>query len=383
MTDRSSRRRFLCIIGAGSSAFAAGCLESQPGSGNENDDNDENARHTDETDPETDDAPTKGEGETDSTSDGIVVESFFTPEEGETTDTPAVWHGDDDHLLVVTDKDANELLVFDAADGSYRDSIGQEGMDVGEFRFPNSVEIVGDIALVVERDNTRVQVLEMPTGSPIGTFGQKDLRAPYGSRTIATEDGYEVYVTDNYDPDGWADLDERIKHYRVTLSDGGVEADLINVFGDTNGEGALEIVETIHVDPVHDRLLIADEGDQAIKLYDLAGEFVEVVTTVFDDGFLDRGNDPEGIALYSTGNGGGYLLFTEQTDPSVFHVVDRESLEYRTRFSGEETANTDGIWLTQESFGPFSSGAFYADHDDRTVAAFDLEALDRELDGSE
>jgi 3-phytase len=55
---------------------------------------------------------------------------------------------------------------------------------------------------------------------------------------------------------------------------------------------------------------------------------------------------------------------------SEFHVFDRESLEYLTTFKGETTEYTDGVWLSQESFGPFSNGAFYAVHDDKQTTAF-------------
>ncbi|MCH7660796.1 MAG: 6-bladed beta-propeller [Euryarchaeota archaeon] len=370
------RRTVLAILGAGAlgagaTYFGASGIDSggsgdPPATGTESDDTTMEGKDADDSDA----------------GDGAVTEAFFTPEMGNTTDTPAIWYGEDDHLLVVTDKEGDELFVFDATSGEFRERIGAEGTGLNEFRYPNEVDIVDEWAFVVERDNGRVQVLRMPDGESVGTFGENELLAPYGCTIVPDSGGYDIYVTDNYEADGQEDLGERIKQYRVSIEESGIEAAFVGAFGATEEPGALEEVETIYGDPEHDRLVIADEANQSIKLYGLDGEFHGTVTSVFDDSSLDRGNDPEGIALYrSNGDGGGYWFFTEQADPSVFHVVDRESLEYRTQFSGETTANTDGVWLTQESFGPFSAGAFYADHDDRRVAAFDLADIEREIEG--
>ena len=305
-----------------------------------------------------------------------VEETFVTSEKGENIDQPAVWHGDDAHLLLVTAKSSHELDVFDAATGEYLDSIGNEGAGVVEFDRPNGLYVIDDLAVVVERDNARAQLLRLPEGEPLGTFGEDRLRKPYEGMVFDGPEGYEIYITDDYDASELSELDERVKRYRFTISDDGVDAEHVNSFGATEEPGALHAVESIYADPEHDRLMIADEDDYSMKLYDLGGDFLEVVTDVFDEG-----NDPEGIALYEN-DGSGYWVFTEQAghddsllferDRSRFHVFDRESLEHVATFRGEETANTDGVWLTQTAFGPFPSGAFYAVHDDRTVSAFDL-----------
>jgi 3-phytase len=372
-----SRRTVLAILGAGAVGAGATYLGvSGIDSGGSGD--------TPATGTESDDATTEGDDESDDpdAEDEVVREAFLTPEMGDTTDTPTVWHGEDDHLLVVTDKEGDELFVFDATDGEYRERIGTEGGGRNEFRYPNEVDIVDDWAFIIERDNGRIQLLRMPEGESVGTFGEDELLAPYGCTIYPDAGGYEIYVTDNYDADGPEEFGERIKQYRVSVEESGVNAAFVGAFGATEEPGALEGVETIHADPEHDRLVIADEGDRMIKLYDLGGEFHGTVTSVFDEGLFDRGRDPEGIALYRDGSE-GYWLFTEQADPNVFYVVDRESLEYVTRFSGETTANTDGVWLIQEPFGPFSSGAFYADDDDSRVAAFDLAAIEREIEGAD
>lgn len=200
----------------------------------------------------------------------------------------------------------------------------------------------------------------------MGTFGEDQLQKPYEGIAYENDQGYEIYVTDDYDANDASELDERVKHYRFEVANDEVNARHVASFGDTSDPGALYKVESIYADPEKDHLVVADEDENVIKLYDLEGDFQEVVPTEFG------GNDPEGITLYREGNGSGYWVFTEQDkDLSKFHVHNRETLEYVTTFAGEKTANTDGVWLTQRSTGPFSSGAFYAVHDDKSVAAFD------------
>ena len=57
----------------------------------------------------------------------------------------------------------------------------------------------GDLVFVVERDNHRVQVMELPDFVPLATFGEAELLKPYGLwlRELAPLE-LEVLVTDSY-----------------------------------------------------------------------------------------------------------------------------------------------------------------------------------------
>ena len=59
----------------------------------------------------------------------------------------------------------------------------------------------------------------------------------------------------------------------------------------------------------------------------------------------------------------------------MFHVFDRLSLEHLGAFTGQRTANTDGVWLDQTVDKRFPEGVFYAVDDDKAVAAFDWQAI--------
>jgi 3-phytase len=296
-------------------------------------------------------------------------------------DSPAVWHGPDgQHWLLSTAKTTDVLVVNDAATGKELRRVGGSGKAPGRMERPNGVFVIDDLAMVVERDNHRVQVFRLPAFTPVGMFGEELLRKPYGIAAYpATEpNSYIVYVTDNYEmvedsvpPDSL--LGERVRQFRVSVQGGSLEAHPMGAFGDTSGPGVLKVVESIAVDVPNNRLLIAEELETAshIKVYTLDGKFTG---QILDSGLFPH--QAEGIILYTCGDTAGYWLTTDQ-DMAVntFHVFDRQTLVHIGSFQGEATLNTDGIALTQRGFADFPSGAFYAVHNDGNVAAFSWDAI--------
>lgn len=306
----------------------------------------------------------------------VIEEAFFTPRDTlENVDSPAVWHGaDGQHWLLATAKEGDVLRVSDAATGELVRRVGGEGSGAGQLDRPNGVFVVDDLTFVVERNNRRLQVFGLPDFRPLGTFGAAELRRPYGL-WIESDGGsaYRVWVTDDYEqaedvvpPDSL--LDRRVHEYRVSVTGDSLAAEHVRAFGETTGEGILHVVESIAADPEHGRLLIAEEEEGAsdIKVYSLEGRFSGTVipTRYFP-------HQAEGIVLYRCGGGEGYWIATDQGEGvNTFHVFDRRTLAHAGSFRGRTVMNTDGIALTQRSFGDFPSGAFYAVHDDGNVAAF-------------
>lgn len=299
-------------------------------------------------------------------------------------DTPALWHAPGGGAwLLATAKSTDRLIVYDAATGETLGSIGRSGGGPGEFRRPNGIIVIGDLAFVVERDNRRVQVLRLPDAEPVGTFGESVLRSPYGIAHVEHADGdWDIYVTDAYarlfgrllPPDD--ELGERVKRFRVRLEGDTLRADLVSAFGETSGPGVLRQVESIHADPAHDRLLIADENRIDIKVYTLDGEYTGLT---FGGDYLHY--EPEGIALHACGRDEGYWIVTDQSlDVSYFHVLDRETLGRIGAFRGFVTANTDGVAITQRHIGEWEEGVFYPIHDDRGAAAFAWSSIADTLD---
>jgi len=313
-----------------------------------------------------------------------LKELFFTDRNhAENVDSPATWHGPAGQgWLMVTAKASDRLLIHDAENGALIKVVGGLGSQLGQFDRPNGIWVMDDFVFVVERDNRRVQVLHLPEFTPIGSFGQDELQKPYGISVIKgdTPQLYKVFVTDNYETAGGDkpsidELNQRVQVYEVELegiTEGTMDFEAVAAFGDTQGEGVLNIVESIYADTAYDRLMIADEevseAGHCIKVYDLEGRFTG---KLLGKGLFHK--QAEGIALWPTGESSGYWVFTDQGKrQNCYHVFDRKSLQYLGSFAGETTLNTDGIWLDPTPSERYPEGLFYAVHNDGNVAAFSL-----------
>ena len=306
--------------------------------------------------------------------DVTIVETFLTERrEADDIDSPAVWHGPGGrHWLISTAKSAHQLIVHDAVNGKLIRRVGGPGTEAGQFQRPNGIVVIGDFVIVVERDNHRLQALSLPDLEPVALLGAEVLRAPYGIAAAHGEDGWDVWVTDSYEPKSSsapaAEMGERLRRFRLQVSETQLTGEYVGAFGDTTKDSYLRKVESVAMDPLLGRMLVADESEGVIKVYDLEGQFTGQLV---GDGVFYR--QPEGVALLECAEGRGYYLATDQDYvKNRFLIFDRENLAIRGTFSGAVTVNTDGVALTGRSFGPFTRGAFYAVHDDGNVAAFDL-----------
>ena len=264
--------------------------------------------------------------------------------------------------------------------GAFIRRVGGQGSHLGQFDRPNGVWAVDDLLFVVERDNRRVQVLALPSFAALGSFGESELINPYGLYIRPAGEGlYEVYVTDNYEtPDEEipqnSELGNRVLRYGVEvegLSEGTMDYDLLGFLGETAGDGALRIVESIYGDPKNDVLLIAEEDTDhptsGFKVYGFDGKFKGKI--------LAKGSirgQSEGIALVEEANGEGYWILTDQgMIENRYLVFDRKSLEFQGVFKGRYTLNTDGVWFDPKTSDRYPEGLFFAVHNDGNVAAFD------------
>jgi 3-phytase len=322
-----------------------------------------------------------------------VAEAYVSDEApGDELDSLATWVSEDGRTwLIATAKATHRLVVFDADSGERLREFGARGDAPGQFNRPNGVAVHGDMLFVVERDNRRVQALTLPGLEPLATFGEGELRSPYGLWLHESAPGeLDLYVTDSfmlgerYDTvPPLAELDERVRRYRLTIgNDGAPRARHVGAFGDTTEQAALRVVESIAGDPAHDRLLVADESTAA------HGGASTLVEYTLDGRPTGRRLPPasfhaqaEGIALWSCPDGGGYWIAVDQLAPlTVFHLFDRITLQPRGSFQGRVTAHTDGVALHAAATPSFPGGALFAVHDDRAVAAFDLRTVATSLD---
>lgn len=303
-------------------------------------------------------------------SDSVLVsEAWVTdPVRRDNVDSLAV--AVEEGLVLATTKGTHQLLVLRAATGHEVGRVGASGAKPYRMRRPNGIAVAGDRVLVVERDAARVRIFRLPALAPDGSFGEGDLRWPYGIAVTGSDDGsWRVWVTDDFDLSGPDDpaLAQRVKEYRLEIGDRGAwTAELVRTFGDMEGDGALRVVESIAVDPEHDRLLIADEDRYLVAVYTTGGRFTG---KLLGEGLLR--DQPEGIALRSEGSDGIWVLTEQGPRRTTFHLYDRRSLEHVDSFSGGRTGNTDGIAVVSVPLEGFPEGALFAVHDDRAVSAFD------------
>lgn len=337
-----------------------------------------------------------------------VGEAFVTAATpADNLDSPAVWRAPNGRLwLLATAKQGDGLAIFDGDSGERVGQYGRSGTAMGQFRRPNGIAVFGDLAFVVERDNHRVQVLQLslpparsaqpgvadrrtPQLRPLAGFGQDELQQPYGLWVRQTEPGaLEAIVTDAYmageDASGneiappLEQLGRRMQRYRIELGAGAPRVRHLGAFGDTSADGAIRVPESVWGDPAHDRLLIAEEDlatGTALREYGLDGAYRG--RTLGRELFKAQA---EGIALWQCPDGSGYWIATDQyKDRSLFHVFDRASLQHLGAFAGRQVGNTDGVWLQQTGSVRFPDGVFYAVHDDQAVGAFDWREIARAL----
>lgn len=316
----------------------------------------------------------------------IIKEAFTTlRDENDNVDSPALWHSEDgQNWLLATAKEGNSIIVFDAATGEKLTQFGNSGNGLGDLSRPNGIAVIDNYAVIVERDNQRIQVFSLPDFKPLGFFGQDVLRKPYGITIDFFQNKYHLFITDNYET---ADeetppadsLGQRIHLFTFSVENEQIQSNHIKSFGDTSGKGVLHKVESLLIDRAFNRLLIADEHEEHrnVKIYEVEGNFTGQIIPY--NYFL---YEPEGIVVWECqpDTSGYYLIVDQGKINNTFQVFDRPTLEYIGGFGGEITRNTDGIAISQKSFGDFKYGAFYPVHNDGSLTAISWEDIATALD---
>ena len=260
------------------------------------------------------------------------------------------------HVIVVTVKDKNEIHVYNAMNGEFKKSIKRDNA------FPNGVTTINDqFVLVTERDNKQVAVFNSSMDF-LGTFGNDELRSPYGITFYKQEDGlYKVLVTDSYEYNN--PREDRILTWDFTIDNESFNISSASVLGNPT----LYQVESIYADQHYQTLLVAEEMQEHHKV--MALDLMTGEVKKEDLGNFNRGNDPEGIALVINKDNNGYWICTEQSKTdNRFHLYDRKTLEYMTTMFLDNVSYTDGI-ATAYMHGKWF---LYAVDNDARVVAFEL-----------
>ena len=260
------------------------------------------------------------------------------------------------HVIVVTVKDKNEIHVYNAMNGKFKKSIKRDNA------FPNGVTTINDqFVLVTERDNKQVAVFNSSMDF-LGTFGNDELRSPYGITFYKQEEGlYKVLVTDSYEYNN--PREDRILTWDFTIDNESFNVSSATVLGNPT----LYQVESIYADQHYQTLLVAEEMQEHHKV--MALDLMTGEVKKEDLGNFNRGNDPEGIALVINKDNNGYWICTEQSKTdNRFHLYDRKTLEYMNTMYLDNVSYTDGI-ATAYMHGKWF---LYAVDNDARVVAFEL-----------
>jgi len=264
------------------------------------------------------------------------------------------------HVIIVTVKDKNELRIYGAMNGKFKKSIKREGA------YPNGITTINDqFVLVTERDNKQVAVFNSSMEF-LGTFGNNELRSPYGITFYQQDNNfYKVLVTDSYEYNN--PRKDRILSWDFTIENGEFSVGPATVLGNPT----FYQVESIQADKHYQTLLVAEEMKEHHKIMALDLVSGEVIKE--DLGNFNIGNDPEGIALVTNKDNGGYWICTEQSKTdNRFHLYDRKTLEYMTTMYLDNVSYTDGI-ATAYMHGKWY---LYAVDNDARVVAFELPEID-------
>lgn len=306
------------------------------------------------------------------------------------TDDPAIWinrANPAESLIVGTDKDTDGALLVYGLDGKEKPELSVRGIVR-----PNNVDIaydvfVGgkrvDIAVVTERYAHRLRVYRLPDMAPIDgggipVFEGQVARDAMGIALYRRPSDDAVFAVVSRSDLG-APKENYLHQYRlVDDGTGTLRGVFTRSFGKWSGK---KEVEAIAVDQELGYIYYSDEGAGVRKYHadplveDSDDELAFFGTTGF-------ARDHEGISIYPTGPGVGYILVSNQ-QANTFRVFSREG----TAASPHEhtfvtsvrlsTDQSDGSDVTPVSLPGFPGGLFVAMSTDKTFHFYAWEDIAR------
>ncbi|WP_313777795.1 phytase [Flagellimonas amoyensis] len=299
------------------------------------------------------------------------------------TDDPAIWVNEENpsaSLIIGTDKDEDGALYVYDLNGKIIESKTVKGL-----KRPNNVDIEEfemegeefSIAVTTERMTNKIRIFRVPEMTPmdnggIPVFEGEELRAPMGIALYKNPNdeifafvGRKSGPTDNY-----------IWQYRLEGDGlGNITAKKVREFGKYSGQ---KEIEAIAVDDELGYVYYSDEGVGVRKYHadkDAGNEELALFAT---SGF---GRDHEGISIYATDVGSGYIIVSDQQENS-FHLFSREGSKkgphdhQLVKTVHLSTSQSDGSEVTNASLGNlYPKGLFVAMSDDRTFQFYAWEDI--------
>lgn len=312
---------------------------------------------------------------------------IITDSTGHDTDDPAIWINKKDtaqSLIIGTDKDADgALYAFNLQ--------GKTVNKVPGLKRPNNVDIAYglllngqpvDIAVVTERETNKIRIYSLPELKPIDNggipvFEGETEKAPMGIALYTAPDQTIYAIVGRKS----GPADQYLWQYKLTDDGkGNVKAEVQRKFGRYSGK---KEIESIAVDNELGYIYYSDEQQGVHKYYADPAKGNQELALFATTGFT---SDHEGISIYKTGAGTGYLLVSNQQKNS-FMVYPREG----TKANPNEhqllveipvaTDESDGSEVTQVNLGPaFPKGLFVAMSNGRVFQYYDWRDLQAAID---
>ena len=301
------------------------------------------------------------------------------------TDDPAIWINPQDasqSLIIGTDKETEGgLFVFDLN--------GKIVNKVPGLKRPNNVDVEYgfnfqgkkiDIAVTTERQQNKIRIYEVPSMKEIGAIsvfeGETD-RDPMGISIYKNPQTEEIFaiVGRKFGPSG-----TYLWQYKLSENNGKVTGEVVRKFGNFSGK---KEIESIAVDDELGFIYYSDEGFGVRKYYaDPAKGNQELALF----GQKDFKEDVEGISIYDTGNGKGYILISNQ-QANTFNVYRREgdsgNANQHSRIAEipVSTKESDGSEVVSVNLGPkFPNGVFVAMTNGKVFHYYDWREFQKIID---
>jgi len=305
------------------------------------------------------------------------------------TDDPAIWVNSEDpskSLIIGTDKDEDgALYVFDLDGKIFPEKVVRglkrpNNVDVG-YTFPLGNDTV-DIAVTGERLNHQLRVFSVPEMKPIDGGGfpmfvgetgleHRDLMGIALYQRPSDNSTYVIMGRKNGPTDGtylWQYLLE-------ADSLGTLSATLVRKFGKFSG---IKEIEAIAVDDELGYIYYSDENVGVRKYYADPEKGNEELALFGTEGFKD---DHEGISIYDSGNGKGFILVSDQ-QAGRFRIFPREGSNgnpHQHDFIKSvkvSTRESDGSEITNVRLNEtYKQGLFVAMSDNKTFQYYRVEDI--------